>query len=57
MPPTNPLFTKKHFEFIANVIAQNSSCPTVVQWAIALQQTNPNFDANRFIKACSNDSK
>ena len=53
MVPINPLFTKKHFEFIAKVIAQHG-CPTAAQWAAALQQTNAQFDANRFIKACSN---
>ena len=51
--------TKKHFEAIAKILRDSEVDPNFVQaLAKALAQyfatTNPNFDAERFVKACLN---
>jgi len=54
--PNKQNMTKKHFEFIASIIAarpdnQKASCARAI--ADALQKENPKFNRALFIKACS----
>ena len=47
--------TKKHFEAIAKILRDGKADPTLVQsLAQYFATTNPNFDAERFVKACLN---
>ena len=50
-----PLFSKRHFVVLARIIAEyehNQGHDAADFWAQHLQHTNPNFDLERFIKAC-----
>ena len=47
--------TKKHFEAIAAILKAQNATPDLVQaLALYFATTNPNFDAERFVKACLN---
>ena len=47
--------TKKHFEAIAAILkANNAPLSLVMELAAYFETTNPNFDAERFVKACRN---
>ena len=47
--------TKKHFEAIAKILkAQQASSNLVNSLAQYFATTNPNFDAERFVRACLN---
>ncbi len=47
--------TKKHFEAIAKILkAQSANLALVMELAAYFESTNPNFDAERFVKACLN---
>jgi len=49
------IMTKKHFEAIAKILkAQNANLALVMELAAYFEFTNPNFDAERFVKACLN---
>lgn len=61
--PTAPKFQHRHFAAIAAVIAELPDDPyspisgegtlaVARAFANALQDTNPNFDRNRFLRAC-----
>jgi hypothetical protein len=46
---------KKHFEAIAKILRDNKADQNLVQsLAQYFATTNPNFDAERFVKACLN---
>lgn len=54
---SKPLFTKKHFEWIADMLTSLDDCvkdysDLVKQFADSLQMTNPLFKKDAFIKAC-----
>ena len=48
---------QRHFEFIAGVLRE-SRTPIFIKWGLildfanALEETNPNFDRERFLAAC-----
>lgn len=47
--------TKKHFEAIAKILkAQGANLALVMELAAYFESANPNFDAERFVKACLN---
>lgn len=47
--------TKKHFEAIAKILRLNKADELLVEcFAQYFITTNPNFDAERFVKACLN---
>lgn len=47
--------TKKHFEAIAKILkVQDASPELVYEFSLYFATTNPNFDAERFVKACLN---
>ena len=47
--------TKKHFEAIAAILkAHDAPLALVMELAAYFATTNPNFDAERFVKACLN---
>ena len=57
-------FQRRHYEFIARVVNditkstyvdEDASHLITVKFVNALQETNPNFDRDRFIKACVGD--
>lgn len=63
-PSGTPTFRHQHFAWIASIIRnmpthapslrdQRRSC--ALAFAIALQNTNPNFDRARFLSACGEE--
>lgn len=57
------MLTKKHFEAVAQILKRNAVCKDrVTTWlnisrelADYFESQNPNFDRNRFYRACSFD--
>lgn len=50
----------RHFATIATIIAEGSSCPieresVAYMFADRLSETNPNFDRDRFMRACGGE--
>jgi len=47
--------TKKHFEIIAKILREHDDKASIVNaLAFEFAKINPNFDAERFVKACLN---
>ena len=57
--PTQVNFQRRHYEFIAGVIREECKYGSELKghniaqrFCIALRATNPNFNADRFMRAC-----
>jgi hypothetical protein len=47
--------TKKHFEAIAEILREHNDKASIINaLAFEFAKFNPNFDAERFVKACLN---
>jgi len=60
-PMSQPLFSPRHFEWLAEFIRSNyshrlpayiSKTDAIMDLAYALAETNPNFNREKFLKAC-----
>lgn len=49
-----PTFTRRHYQLIADIIRQLPEPAKVAhQFVPTLQRDNPNFQADRFLRACT----
>ena len=59
--PKEPKMTRKDFQLIADVLKASGTSPmnrcvikdVAMNFAVELQKTNPRFDVQRFVKACT----
>lgn len=50
-----PMFQKRHYEFLASVLAEYGRQDISLKMARALKADNPNFNYDRFLTACGVD--